>query len=149
MPTRPIGVSYRPLRVGFVVEWGDVSALARVAEINSLLWGGIFNPILPVGSCPELPAALVALFSPDLLFAIGDSPHISAFTNNYQHLRTLHHATDTIFSTDWRSEKQTVTVLDIMHLIQHYWDTDLRHKRRTSKASVQSLIGMLLIPFPC
>lgn len=37
----------RPIRLGFLVSPSDVQMLQRVIQINTCLWGGRFNPILP------------------------------------------------------------------------------------------------------
>ena len=41
-------VRVRPLRFAFVVEPKDKVDLQRIFEINSALWGGVFNFIVPV-----------------------------------------------------------------------------------------------------
>ena len=43
-------VKYKPLniRVGFVVRDGHVGDLVAAAGVDSLLWGGVYNPILPI-----------------------------------------------------------------------------------------------------
>lgn len=38
----------RPTRIGFLVDPRDRKALAKVFEVNTCLWGGIFNPIIPL-----------------------------------------------------------------------------------------------------
>ena len=40
-------VKYKPLRVGFVRE-GHIEDIVEAAGINSILWGGIHNPIIPI-----------------------------------------------------------------------------------------------------
>lgn len=46
---KEIGVSIRlrPVRFAFLVKPGDAKNLKRIFEINSCLWGGLFNPIIP------------------------------------------------------------------------------------------------------
>lgn len=41
-------IRLRPLRFAFLVEPRDKKSLQRVFEVNSSLWGGIFNFIIPV-----------------------------------------------------------------------------------------------------
>jgi len=41
---------YRPLKIGFFVPQDDIRGLIEAAKINTLLWGGMHNPIIPVGS---------------------------------------------------------------------------------------------------
>lgn len=38
----------RPLRLGFLVNPTKVNAIKKAIEINSTLWGGAYNPIIPV-----------------------------------------------------------------------------------------------------
>ena len=38
----------RPLRLGFLVRPNDKGALRRVIQVNTSLWGGRYNPIIPV-----------------------------------------------------------------------------------------------------
>lgn len=41
-------VRVRPLRYAFVVEPRDKFSLQRIFEVNSSLWGGVFNFIIPL-----------------------------------------------------------------------------------------------------
>jgi hypothetical protein len=47
MPSGSLTVKLRPLRIAFVVEADDRDAVYESIRINSLLWGGHFNPIIP------------------------------------------------------------------------------------------------------
>jgi hypothetical protein len=47
-PTVNVTRQLRPIRLAFLVSPGDGATLRRVVEINSCLWGGIQNPIVPV-----------------------------------------------------------------------------------------------------
>jgi hypothetical protein len=48
-----ITIKSRPLRLAFITP-PDRAALQKVVEINSTLWGGAFNPIIPLyGRIPE------------------------------------------------------------------------------------------------
>ncbi len=40
-------VKLRPVRFGFLVPFGDTEKLREAIRINSFLWGGIYNPIIP------------------------------------------------------------------------------------------------------
>jgi hypothetical protein len=37
----------RPLRIAFLVDPSDRDGLRNAIELNSVLWGGMFNPIIP------------------------------------------------------------------------------------------------------
>jgi hypothetical protein len=38
----------RPLRLAFLVDPNDIRSLRKVIQINSTLWGGTYNPIIPI-----------------------------------------------------------------------------------------------------
>lgn len=71
MTADDVRIEYRPLRVGLCVRDGNVADLVKAATLNSLLWGGIYNPIIPVGAREELDDRLVSLFQIDLLFGVN------------------------------------------------------------------------------
>src|SRR5438876_261199 len=48
MPTGSITLTSRPLRLAFLIDYQDRAALLEAIRINSYLWGGIFNPIIPL-----------------------------------------------------------------------------------------------------
>lgn len=42
-----LALKLRPLRVGFLVNPTDKSSVSKAIHLNSLLWGGMFNPLIP------------------------------------------------------------------------------------------------------
>jgi hypothetical protein len=48
MPTIRATARLRPLRIGFLVDPSDLPSILQVIRINTCLWGGLFNPIIPV-----------------------------------------------------------------------------------------------------
>jgi hypothetical protein len=52
--TLSASVYLRPTRIGFLVRPDDMAAVRNVMQVCACLWGGIFNPIIPVGTAlPE------------------------------------------------------------------------------------------------
>jgi len=47
MPIGTIEIRLRPIKLAFLVSPRDRKSLLRAIQINSLLWGGAFNPIIP------------------------------------------------------------------------------------------------------
>ena len=43
-----IRVTYRPIRIGFLVRDGQVEDVVAASKLAVLFWGGIYNPIIPV-----------------------------------------------------------------------------------------------------
>jgi hypothetical protein len=78
----------RPIRLAFLVRPNDRDALMRVFEINTCLWGGRFNPIVPVfrrtpawwvdkpptpPTASEIVGGYLAAFEPDFIVAMEPS----------------------------------------------------------------------------
>jgi hypothetical protein len=51
--TMSASVRLRPTRIGFLVRPDDMAAVRQVMQVCTCLWGGIYNPIIPV--CAALP----------------------------------------------------------------------------------------------
>lgn len=47
METIDINMRLRPIRFGFLVRPSDAKNLREILQINTCLWGGLFNPIIP------------------------------------------------------------------------------------------------------
>lgn len=43
-----LGLKSRPLRLGFLVNSNKAKSIRKAIEINSTLWGGAYNPLIPV-----------------------------------------------------------------------------------------------------
>jgi hypothetical protein len=53
----------RPTRIGFLADPNDREAIQKIFQLGSCLWGGLFNPIIPV--CDTIPEAWTdPLFAP-------------------------------------------------------------------------------------
>lgn len=48
MTSFSIDLRLRPTRFGFLVALNDMASLRRVFQVNTCLWGGKYNPIIPV-----------------------------------------------------------------------------------------------------
>lgn len=55
MTTLSASLKLRPTRIGFLIDPQDVASLRRIIQTCTCLWGGVFNPIIPV--CRVLPEA--------------------------------------------------------------------------------------------
>src|SRR5271165_2997012 len=53
MTTLSASLRLRPTRIGFLVDPADADALRRVFQVCTSLWGGAYNPIIPV--CSTIP----------------------------------------------------------------------------------------------
>lgn len=117
--TLRVDLSYRPLRIGWAVREGDMTAFRQAVRYSHALWGGRFNPILVVNREEEA-RQLVELFRLDLIWPLGDSQEVKDFPKKFPHLIPPFHGRS-IFIKDvqWRSFAH---VLDISNMISH-WQT--------------------------
>ena len=80
-----VTINARPIRLAFLVNPTDVDSLQRVIEINTFLWGGKFNAIIPTFQetpenwhhCPDMNAQDIVSgylnnFDPDYVVLMGE-----------------------------------------------------------------------------
>src|SRR6266480_1194225 len=48
MASATVTEKLRPVRIGFLVDPADRGAIIRAIQLSSMLWGGMYNPIVPV-----------------------------------------------------------------------------------------------------
>ena len=128
MTLQDVRIEYRNLRVGFCVRNGNIDDVIRAVELNSLLWGGAFNPIIPVGASDELDHNLVKLFQVDVLVPVTETKEIKDFLDNYKWARLpISHHSNSIFEEDARERsKKYVTLLDVSQILKKLWDSDFK-----------------------
>ena len=84
MTLEDVRIEYRTLRIGFCVRNGNIDDIVNASKLNTLLWGGVFNPIIPVGASDGLDHKLVKLFQVDMLLPIVETEEIRAFIEKYK-----------------------------------------------------------------
>lgn len=85
MSTLSIRLRYRPLRIGWCVERGDVQAFRRSVRRSFALWGGRYNPIVVLDD-EDQARRLIDLFRVDALFAASETSAVEAFVERQRHL---------------------------------------------------------------
>src|SRR6266852_174346 len=80
-----IWLTYRLVRIGWVVEGGNLSQLVTAASWSTCLWGGRFNPIIPIDDI-EVANNLIATFGVDVLIPVVASEPTPTFIARYPHL---------------------------------------------------------------
>jgi hypothetical protein len=85
MDTLRVDIYYRPLRIGWVIQSGDIGAFRQAVRLSHTLWGGRFNPILMADREDEA-RRLIDLFRVDLLLPIGDSDVVKDFPKQFPYL---------------------------------------------------------------
>ncbi len=86
MATQIVRLRYRPLRFGWCVRDGNLDDIRCVLRLTHTLWGGRYNPIIPVGD-HGYGAELVDLYRVDALSPAAEDPALAEFINRFQYLR--------------------------------------------------------------
>ncbi|NBQ68002.1 MAG: hypothetical protein EBU46_03860 [Nitrosomonadaceae bacterium] len=85
MDTLRADICYRPLRIGWVIQSGDVGAFRQAVRFSHTLWGGRFNPIL-IADRENEAKQLIDLFRVDLLLPVGTADVVKDFSQKFPYL---------------------------------------------------------------
>lgn len=130
MASTTLFVNYRPLRIGLCVRHDSIEDITKAAELNTLLWGGIYNPIIPVTPNTEFASQLVKLFLVDLLYPISHTTGIDQFIESQKHLQ-WRNPYDKLLFHQFNKELR-MGVLDVSNIINHYWETEFKNRKRSN-----------------
>lgn len=86
MGTLSVRIRYRPVRFGWCVRKGNIEDVRRALRLTFTLWGGPYNPLIPVGDPDDDGRQLVETFRIDALYAVSDDPSLKSFVNSFSHL---------------------------------------------------------------
>lgn len=124
MDTLRADICYRPLRIGWVIQSGDIDAFRQAVKFSHTLWGGRFNPIL-VADHEEEARRLVDLFRIDFLLPIGDSDSVKDFAKKFPHLiNPFFHDSIVIGGAN---EQKRAQLLDVHNALAHLRDKPERN----------------------
>lgn len=136
MATTSVSTKYRPIRIGFLIRDGSIEDLVKVAGINTLLWGGIHNPIIPISvTNKDFSKQLLKLFSVDVLFAVSHTTEIDEVINSNPFLRDPGHYAENIFYQDWQTKKNILGYLDSINIVDHFWEKEFKNSPKDFKSN--------------
>lgn len=122
--------------MGFLVQEGDVEGLVKSAGINTLLWGGIYNPIIPISSKNERFAnQLLKIFNVEVLYKVSETNEVNAFYDKHPFLKAPNHFDGDIFNEDRFSKKNSIGYLDSLNIVNLYWEKEFRDKPKGYKSN--------------
>lgn len=100
---------------------GSFEELVKAAGLATLLWGGLYCPIIPVSSDEKAAQRLIDLFNVDILFPLIESPEIDRIVAANQFLSQMRPSNMGLLYTEWQSPKQYFAYLDVLHAINLCW----------------------------
>ena len=138
----------RPIRIGFLVRPTDLPSLRRIFQVCSCLWGGMYNPIIPVSrSLPtawrcrrhgrpsghKLALEYLRFFEPDVFVETEQGLAVSIGIVD-SHLKTRPPrvlSLDALVSDG--DSSAFVFGLDMFHVYRHLYHTEYQFVRRRSE----------------
>jgi hypothetical protein len=103
MSSANLRVSYRPVRVGWCVRQGNIDDVRSSLLKTHTLWGGRYNPIIPVGIGGD-PHERLRRLGVDVLYPAAEVADLIAFTESFPYLRwPVHHHRGPEFFTEMGS----------------------------------------------
>lgn len=127
-------VRYRPIRIGWCIKEGDIEDFRKALRLTHTLWGGRFNPIIPLGD-PKLAHLLIRTFRVDCLYCISESPEGNAVLAEFKHL--LWPGFHKELFIDGMHGSRLATFLDIYHPVRHLHEKNIKDREHpTSNGTV-------------
>lgn len=118
MDASRVAITYRPLRVGWLVHSEDRESLRLAMRMSFCLAGGHYNPIILVDQ-PEA-EAIVRLFRVDMLERVGAHSDLATFADRFPHLRRP--ITGPLFDLQQRHLFSSCQLLDVLNLVRRWED---------------------------
>ena len=109
----PIRARIRPLRVGWLVRYGSFEDLQMAVALSTRVWGGEFNPIIPVGTGGRLLGPKVDRFGVDFLHPTSPDEALIKVARDYSQRSGL--ASRSLLQE--RFAWSQFTIADVSHLL--------------------------------
>jgi len=87
VPVSHLRLAYRPVRIGFLVRPRSTNDLLEAVRISSLLWGGLFNPLVPLRNDDELVDREIKWLRIDALHPVAQGNTATSVLDRHRHLR--------------------------------------------------------------
>jgi hypothetical protein len=133
MRASSVGISYRPVRIGWCVRNNNWDDLRRAIRLSHTLWGGRFNPLIPVGNV-AIAKPLVKLFRVDALYPVAEEGLIEDFIATFPWLPWPSFR-KALFVTG--EERTIAEFLDIYHVVRHIFEQEIRGKSNPTFSATQ------------
>src|SRR6266404_5835887 len=143
MTTLSASLLLRPTRIGFLVDPAEADSLRRVFQVCTCLWGGAYNPIIPVCSTipdcwrdhpfavpspAELANGYLNFFEPDVFVeardGLADSIRLPKTELDFHHPRVV--SLDTFFQPGDNDRWEVPFGTDIFHVYKDLYEREFK-----------------------
>ena len=152
-------VSFRPVRIGFLMPPDDLGLVSQVARLSACLWGGRYNVMIPFFETGgerwvrphhaegglNVARGYVNFFEPDTL--VESSPGMAERLGWHSEGRTLGLprvvSLDHFYEQNLHGRVEFATGIDILEVMQQLYDDEYKHERRHKQpfAAVDNVDG--------
>ena len=125
-----VNVKLRPIKLAFLVNPNDKESLLKAIEINTFLWGGMYNPIIPTYkripqnweglpsknlSAQNIIAGYLDNFDPDYVVPMGEC---AEFSIDIGHRQKIDNASQILATTEaWGITSYGVSIFEILNYL--------------------------------
>jgi len=139
MSSNTVEIRLRPLKLAFLVYYNDMKGLLEAIKTNTFLWGGQYNPIIPIFKhCPkvwierisrntrakDIIQGYLANFDPDFVVPIGRAKETHLDITDRKQI-SIEEITDGI-----KKEGLPKYGIGLREILDHYVKTEFKYVRR-------------------
>lgn len=124
MNTLSIRIGYRPLKIGWCLNTGDMTSLEKAIRLTNTMWGGRYNPIIPVDQV-KLAKQLISLFKVDILFPVSQDEEVDKFIEQFSYLPNPFFEPELFIKSS--SSEVIAQILDLYHPIRHLYEKHIKN----------------------
>jgi hypothetical protein len=119
-----IDVGFRPLRIAWCIRSSSWEDFRQALRLTHTLWGGRFNPIIPISDGDQTFArSLIEFYRVDLMQPVTDQEMLHAFINSVPHRQVR-------YREEIYADRRYPTFLDISHPIRRIYEMKLDEGER-------------------
>jgi hypothetical protein len=139
-------VKLRPVRLGFLLPPGDLAVVRRVARLCSCLWGGRYNPMIPLFEDPpprwverchrveglDVTRGYVDFFEPDVLVEASEGMATKIGWDDGESGFGLPRVVplDKFYEVNCRGQVEFAAGIDILNIMHQLYDEEYKYQRR-------------------
>jgi len=123
----------RPSRYAFIIDEDNLDTALLAVALNTALWGGVYNPIVPIGPAENLAATLQA-FDPDFLVVLSEAELPGELSERY--CRRIVSRYD-LTRADSRTGRRVLGFgFDILPVLHHVHQNEVRFSVQPTRAVI-------------
>ena len=140
----------RPVRIGFLISPDELPTVRRVMRLNSCLWGGRYNPIIPfIEDTParwtehysqfrglDITRGYINFFEPDVIVeavpGMADKLGWKHDNSRFELPRVV--SLSEFFTVNNRKRVDFVAGLDVFNVIAHLYENEYKYQRRHKRS---------------